>query len=215
MKQPFITIITDLDSLIMPTATKRCVNCKQRKRNEEMIQPPNKQWFCDRKCITQYSTKRFQTNKIRAQKASDKEKRKELDSRSRWYTKLQILVNQYIVKVRDAGKPCYTCGKTDENVKYDAGHRYHAGRGGGDRRRFVLENIHKQCSVNCNQHGGGMPVEYDIALDKEYGKDFADTLSFVGDYPTLKEQFPTWQDIESEINRYRKVLRANGIKPNI
>ena len=62
-------------------------------------------------------------------------------------------------------------------------------------------------------HGSGMPVEYDLALDAEYGKGFADKLNCVSNYPELKEQFPTWQDIEAEIIRYRKLLRAEGLTP--
>ena len=62
-------------------------------------------------------------------------------------------------------------------------------------------------------HGSGMPVEYDIQLDIEYGEGFADKLNCVANYPTLKEQFPTWQDIEAEIIRYRKLLRAEGLTP--
>lgn len=197
----------------MGTATKKCVNCKERKRNEEMLQTPNKQWFCDSRCIAQYANKKYQTKKVKEQRSKDKKKLKELEPRTKKFNRLQRLVNQYVVQVRDINKPCYTCGAENPNIKYDAGHRYHAGRGGGDRRRFVLENIHKQCSVNCNQYGGGMPVQYDDALNKEYGEGFSEHLKCVSNYPELKELFPTWQDIESEIARYRKLLRDNGVKP--
>ena len=158
-------------------------------------------------------TKKVADIAYKTQKKKDKYRLKELMSRGKWYKRLQILVNQWVVHVRDKDKDCYTCGTSNPNIKYDCGHRHHAGRGGGDRRRFVLENLHKQCSVQCNQHGGGMPVEYDIELNIEYGEGFADKLKCVGDYPTLKEQFPTWQDIEEEITRYRVLLRAEGLTP--
>lgn len=150
----------------------------------------------------------------KAQKKKDIARKKELMTRQQWFKKLQILVNQRVVHVWCKNEPCYTCGTSNPSIKYDAGHRHHAGRGGGDRRRFLRENIKKQCSVNCNQHGGGMPKEFDIALDREYGEGFADKLSCVSNYPTLKEQFPTWQDIEIEIKRYRKLLRDEGLTPN-
>lgn len=154
--------------------------------------------------------KKIQVN----QRKKDKKRLKELMSITKWRSKLQALINQWIVHVRDKDKPCYTCGTSNPNIKYDAGHRHHAGRGGADRRRFVLENIHKQCSVICNQHGSGKPREYDIALDDEYGEGFADHLNCEVNYPTLKEQFPLWQDVEVEILRYRKLLRDNGLTPN-
>jgi hypothetical protein len=158
--------------------------------------------------------KQSQAKKAKAQKTKDKGRLKELTSITSWRSKLQALINQWIVHVRDKDKPCYTCGTTSQSIKYDAGHRHHAGRGGADRRRFILENIHKQCSMICNQHGSGKPREYDIALDNEYGKGFADHLNCEANYPTLKEQFPLWQDIEKEIIRYRALLRDAGVTPN-
>ncbi len=146
--------------------------------------------------------------KRKAQKKSDAVRKKALMTRSQWYTKLKTEIHRWIVHVRDKDKGCYTCGKTDPSVKYDCGHRHHAGRGGGDRRRFIEENLHKQCSVNCNQHGSGMPVEYDLALDIEYGAGFADKLKCIDNYPTLKELFPTHHDIELEIIRYRLLNKS-------
>lgn len=144
----------------------------------------------------------------KAQKKKDDVRKKALMTRSQWYTKLKTEIHKWVVHVRDKDKGCYTCGKTDPSVKYDCGHRHHAGRGGGDRRRFIEENLHKQCSVNCNQHGSGMPVEYDLALDNEYGEGFSDKLRCVDNYPTLKEVFPTHHDIELEIIRYRKLNKG-------
>jgi hypothetical protein len=157
------------------------------------------------------TTKKVKDIEHKIQKAKDTKRKKELMTRTQWFTKLKTEIHRWIVHVRDKDKGCYTCGKTDQSVKYDAGHRHHAGRGGGDRRRFIPENIHKQCSVNCNQHGSGMPVEYDIALDIDYGEGFAEYLSCEANYPTLKELFPTWQDIELEIIRYRKLLKDAGV----
>ena len=157
--------------------------------------------------------KQVQVKKVKAQKSKDKARLKELKPPSQWFNKLKTLVNQWVLHVRDHGKPCFTCGTTNPNIHYAAGHRHHAGRGGGDRRRFITMNIHKQCNVQCNNHGGGMPKEYDIELDNEYGPGFSDHLACEANYYTLKEQFPTWQDIEAEIFRYRKLLRDSGLTP--
>jgi hypothetical protein len=141
------------------------------------------------------------------QKKKDTVRKKALLTRSQWYNLLKTQIHRWVVHVRDKDKGCYTCGKTDPSVKYDCGHRHHAGRGGGDRRRFIEENLHKQCSVNCNQHGSGMPVEYDEALDIEYGEGFAARLACVTNYPTLKELFPTHRDVELEIIRYKQKIK--------
>jgi len=131
-------------------------------------------------------------------------------TRSQWYDRLQTLVNQYVTKVRDVGKPCCTCGTTN-NIKYDAGHLFT--RKARPDIRFDLFNIHKQCSVNCNQHGAGMRHEYKRFIVDTYGPLELMRLERVG--KSLKEQFPTWCDIELEIIRYRAILRDNGVKPNV
>lgn len=193
-----IVITTPIYSFCSFVCASSMVNDKQAKQKQRQIT----------------KAKKSQVKKVKAQKYKDRQRLKELMSITKWRSKLQALINQWIVHVRDKDKPCYTCGTEKPNIKYDAGHRHHAGRGGADRRRFILENIHKQCSVNCNQHGGGKPREYDIALDNEYGEGFADHLNCEVNYPTLKEQFPLWQDIEQEILRYRKLLRDAGVTPN-
>ena len=197
----------------MATSKRKCKSCGEYVR--VFIVTP-KGVFCDYDSATKwaYANKSKGAEiKYKEQKKKDTVRKKELMTRAAWYKRLQILVNQWVVHVRDAGKGCYTCGTTDTSVKYDCGHRHHAGSGGGDRRRFILENLHKQCSIKCNMHGSGMPVEYDISLDIEYGEGFAAKLNCVANYPTLKEQFPTWQDIEVEIIRYRGLLRSEGLAP--
>jgi len=197
----------------MANSKRKCRNCGERVRDYIVV---NNSAYCTFESAAKYGNRnKLAGKKIiqKEQKKSDLKRKKELMTRPKWYSKLQAIVNQWIVRVRDKDKPCYTCGTENPNIKYDAGHRHHAGRGGGDRRRFVPENIHKQCSVSCNQHGGGMPVEYDLALDKEYGEGFAEKLSCVANYPELKVLFPTWEDIEKEIKRVRVLLRAEGITP--
>ena len=194
----------------MANSKRKCKNCGDRVREYIVV---NNMAFCSYESAAKwgYSNKSKGSEiKRKLQKKKDVVRKKALMTRSQWYTKLKTVIHQWIVHVRDKDKGCYTCGKTDPSVKYDCGHRHHAGRGGGDRRRFIEENLHKQCSVNCNQYGSGMPVEYDLALDIEYGKGFADKLRCVDNYPTLKEQFSTHHDIELEIKRYRELLKEQG-----
>jgi hypothetical protein len=152
-------------------------------------------------------------NKIKAAKEYNQETKRlkeKVKKRSAWYDDLQTLVNQYVVHVRDKNEGCCTCGKRS-NVKYDAGH--YLSRGAYKELRFELTNIHKQCSVNCNQHGSGMRVEYNAFIKETYGEDHYNWLN--GPHKLLKDQFPHYLDIKEEINKYRKLLRENGIKPKI
>ena len=147
----------------------------------------------------------------KVERKETRQKKKELTTRTQWFNKLQKLVNQFVTKVRDVGKPCCTCGTTNPNIKYDAGHCFT--RKARPDIMLDLKNIHIQCSINCNQHGSGMRAEYFKFIIDTYGQSELDRLERIG--KPLKEQFPNWQDIELEIIRYRILLRDNGITPII
>ena len=181
---------------------KRCKVCGDVFQPERPLTP-----CCSIKCAIEL-TRRQNDQK---QKKVKTVKRKELMTRSQWYSKLQILVNQY-VRWRDRDQPCCTCGTTNQHIKYDAGH-FHT-TGARPELRFELTNIHKQCSQKCNVYGSGMRKEYQTFIIDKYGMDHFEWLES-NDHKSLKEQFPTWQDIEDEMKRYRQLLRDVGIKPSI
>jgi hypothetical protein len=151
------------------------------------------------------------------QKKKDNSRKKELMTRGAWYQKYQRIVNQWVLHVRDCDEPCATCGTESESIKYDAGHYIAVGHNMD--LRFELTNIHKQCSVKCNQFGRGMPVEYGEFINNKYGDGQYNWLNtkFLCYKPhlTLKELFPTWQDIELEIKRFRKLIRDAGLTPKV
>ena len=125
-----------------------------------------------------------------------------LRTRNDWFDILQEEVNRHVL-LRDRDKGCCTCG-TRNQIKYDAGHCL--SRGARPELRFELTNIHKQCSVNCNQHGSGMRSEYFEFIRQKYGQDHLDWLK--GPHPSLKEQFPTIESIQKEISRYRQINKT-------
>lgn len=139
------------------------------------------------------------------------ERRKGIQPIKYWQDKLQKLVNQYIVHVRDVGKPCCTCGTDSPSIKYDAGH--YRTRAAAPELRYELTNIHKQCSVRCNVHGSGMRKEYQGFIEHHYGRDHLEWLD--GVHPQLKDTFPDWRAYEAEITKYRIKLKESGVKPCI
>lgn len=204
----------------MAKSTLICVNCKDIFPREQMTSS-NVGYLCSEKCIMEKIRKEKEKQKQKAiQKAYGRDtkgkkrktkKQKNAMSRTEWYSKLQVLVNQYVVNVRDKLKPCCTCGTTKPNIKYDAGHCFTV-KARPDI-RFNLKNIHKQCSVQCNQHGSGVRLEYEKFIIKKYGQEQWNKLLREG--KQLREQFPHWEDIEKEIVRYRKLLRDNGVRPQV
>ena len=167
--------------------------------------------LCSYECariVAEKADKKVKQEKVRkakavkkAFKARTRELKEKAKTRAEWFADLQKEVNAY-VRYRDKDEPCCTCG-TRNDIKYDAGH--YRSRGACKELRFELTNIHKQCSVRCNQHGSGMRAEYRDFIIRKYGADHLAWLD--GPHPSLKEQFPTIADIRAEIARYRKLNR--------
>lgn len=92
--------------------------------------------------------------------------REKIKTTSDWRNELQTLVNRFVL-LRDKGKPCISCGTTKESIKYDAGHFY--SRGAYPNLRFYEDNIHRQCSNNCNLNLHGNFPEYQLRLPERIG----------------------------------------------
>lgn len=195
-----------------PPRKKKCKGCK------EWFQPTRSfQVACSPICaikVTQESVEKKTRKEASERTRKDIEERRELRrrknelNRSGQLDKLQDLVNQWVVNVRDKDEGCITCGKKSD-VKYDAGH--YRTRGACPELRYELTNIHKQCSVNCNQHASGARLEYRDAILNKYGKDHLDWLD--GPHPKLKDILPDNDAIEEQIKRWRVMLRYAGLKP--
>jgi hypothetical protein len=188
----------------MANTRKKCKHCKDWFEVSVMIKN-NAGTYCNSDCM--FNNIKHALPKLIAKGAKIKEKAvkvrhkeatKKLRTRTQWYNMLQVEVNKY-VRLRDANEPCCTCGTTNHGIKYDAGHCFT--RAARPDLRFNLTNIHKQCSVNCNQHGSGMRLEYQAFIANSYGPNHFEWLK--GYHRPLSDEFPHWSDIESEIQRYR------------
>ena len=194
----------------MANSKRKCKSCGNSIRDYVVV---NNSAFCSIEVAVKYGYEnRNKGAKIvhKEQKKKDAVRKKKLITRSQWFDKKQKLVNQYVREVKEADQPCCTCNQFKDS--YDCGHYKAVGRGGADRRRFTLMNLHRQCR-HCNSFNGGKPVEYRAYLIERYGIDKVLWLEDESQHPTLKEQFPTTQDIEDGIKKYRELLRAEGLTP--
>lgn len=206
----------------MSNRIRKCKQCPTKKKASEGVQTPIS-WFCSTKCGFEYSQalqKKMRDKQIAKQKKvkaeSDKKeravhskRRKEVKPIKYWQDKLQTLVNQFVVHIRDKDKPCCTCGTDSHDIQYAAGH--YRSRGSAQELRYELTNIHKQCNVKCNVHGSGMRLEYQGFITHNYGKEHLEWLN--GNHGLLKDKFPHWSDYEKEIKKYRELIRSHGINP--
>ncbi|MES2592368.1 MAG: recombination protein NinG [Bacteroidota bacterium] len=129
---------------------------------------------CSYDCNVAYSKILLANKKAKEERDFTKQCRKDKKAfydnnktHSDYLADLQDVFNAFI-RQRDKLLPCISCG-TMNNVKYDAGHFY--SRKGYSGIRFDEDNVHKQCSNNCNVHLSGNFAEYSIQLPKRIGQE--------------------------------------------
>ena len=205
-------------------AEKKCAICRTKRPIAEMYKPPASFRFICKPhisldCTIQLSKKlKLKKQKAEERKSRAETKRRRVNARSRleWYDMLNRLVNQYYKSVLAKGEPCYTCGKKqrfeDKPGAFHAGH-YMPGKR-VDPRRFLLENRRIQC-YRCNCSLSGNQAVYKQRITEEKGEEFVNWLECEANFKPLKEQYPDIADIESEIARYRKLLREAGVRPSV
>lgn len=142
----------------------RCKNCKVKFEPKYFLQK-----YCMDKddCIKAFAESRKTKFKAEIKKKENRELRAQKEAcmtKGEWVELAQRVFNQYI-KLRDKDEPCISCD-TRNNVKYDAGHFWPTTY---SFLRLHPDNVHKQCSNNCNKHKHGNQGEYRERLIKKIG----------------------------------------------
>jgi len=122
-----------------------------------------------------------------------------LKTKSQWLKEAQQACNAYIRR-RDQGLPCISCGTTNPNIQYCAGH--FKTRGGHPALRFHPMNIHRQCNHTCNLQKSGSIDTYRPALIEKIGIDNVNWLE--GPH---QEQKLTIDDIKDIKQYYKQQLK--------
>lgn len=113
---------------------------------------------------------------VKAQKARQL-RREKRDGRIRlrtisdWTKLAQAEFNRFI-RMRDADKPCISCGRSTD-AKQNAGHYLSVGSNPG--LRFDERNCHKQCEF-CNSFKSGNAVAYRLGLIRRVGQSIVEAL---------------------------------------
>ncbi len=160
----------------------------------------NLKLFCSIDCAVSWS--KLQSDKLKAKKqkefnAETRKRKLAIKKRSEWIADLQKVVNQF-VRLRDAGLPCVSCGRSESEVEQDAigktGGAWDAGhylsRGSHPELRFCLDNIARQCK-SCNGGSGNyvrknheVQKHFRVELIKRIGLDKVERLE--GKHEPLK-----------------------------
>jgi len=132
---------------MLPSTTlkpKTCAHCKT-----QFMPARPMQKVCSPTC----ARRKVEADK-KAEKAKTKARREAIEPFRKLVSDAQAAFNEFI-RLRDADKPCVSCGVTDPPMtaggQWDAGH--FLSRGSHPELRFDEDNCHKQCKA-CNGGGG-------------------------------------------------------------
>ena len=134
------------------------------------------------------------------QRKADRERKERLKSRSELAREAQQAFNQW-VRLRDADKPCISCGRHHEG-QYHAGH--YLSVGARPELRYEPLNVWKQCSP-CNTHLSGNAVLFRQALVREIGLDRVEWLE--GPHPAKKYTADELRAIKAEYTAKARALK--------
>ena len=148
----------------MLAKTRRCNFCKKKIPTENAVINGLKAFCSVDHAIAWLDTEKGQVTLKKAQAKKTKEAREKLKTKRDYAKEAQTAFNAYI-RLRDADKPCISCGR-DHHGQYHAGH--YRTTAAAPQIRFNTWNVHKQCSV-CNNHKSGNIVEYRINLINRIG----------------------------------------------
>ena len=161
--------------------------------------------WCSPECalvIAEQRKAKAEALKAKEQRKAENVKREALKSKAELANDAQIEVNKY-VRLRDAGKPCISCGSLTAET-YQAGH--YLSRGARPELRFDLDNIHAQC-VHCNLHKGGNASEYRLRLIERIGLERVERLE--GPHPMPRWSREDMADIKAKARAMARELKGD------
>jgi hypothetical protein len=135
----------------------------------------------------------------KAERAETKRRKEAAKPRSQYMKEAQSEFNRYI-RLRDAGKPCISCGR-DHQGQWHAGH--YLSTGARPELRFDEDNCHRQCQP-CNTHLHGNLLRYRIALIEKLG--LARLKHLEGPHGAAKFTIPDLISIRDEYRAKAKEL---------
>lgn len=177
---------------------KTCRVCKSKFQPVRAVQPT-----CDNfECRLEYGLLMAAKAKAaRERKAAQEHREKKVKAKTaRDYLPLaQAAFNKYI-RLRDAGRPCISCGRHHEGQNH-AGH--FRSTGAAPELRFEESNVHLQCQP-CNVHKSGNLIEYRKGLVERIGLEAVEWLE--GPHEPKKYTIEDLKQIKSKYTALAKEI---------
>lgn len=171
---------------------------------------PPRALVCSEDCAGAFAVSKRLKEERRAEKAAQalerkdtKARKEKLKSRSELAREAQQAFNQW-VRLRDADKPCISCGRHHEG-QYHAGH--YLSVGARPELRYEPFNVWKQCSP-CNTHLSGNAVLFRQALVREIGLERVEWLE--GPHPAKKYTADELRAIKTEYAAKARELKRES-----
>jgi Bacteriophage Lambda NinG protein len=159
-------------------------------------------------CCVDCLAERVAKNRIKSEKTITRAKKRELIAAKQaikplkyWADKAQTAFNTYI-RARD-GKVCISCGTTNPNIQYCAGH--YRTRKAANQLRYNEDNVHVQCNNYCNSKNSGNIVNYRPALIAKIGQERHDAL--INNHETKRWTKEECQEIEALYKQKLKEMK--------
>lgn len=157
---------------------------------KEFLPYTTTQPVCQISCLMEYNSEKEVKKRV-------KQMKKDLLTHKDYLNILQVVFNKYI-RIRDAGKPCISCG-----CKVTEGHASHLfSVGAYPNLRFNEFNVNLSC-IECNLHKHGNIAEYTLRLPERIGQDNFNKLLEQRN-EKLKLTIP---EIKILIEKYKKLCR--------
>jgi hypothetical protein len=185
---------------------RRCRFCREHNIPKEA---PKFKFVCGVECSIGYARKMVERKRAKEQKAEKKvhvrQKRAFYDKDIKTRREAAVYWFNRYIRLRDAGSPCISCGNSNPNIKYDAGHYIAAGTCAS--LRFDEQNVNVQCSNSCNVHLSGNGTKYREGIIRKWGIETLDRLE--GPQPTIKITVAWYKDIEEKYKKLCKQIQSS------
>ena len=169
----------------------KCAACRN-----QFVRLRPKQKACSPECAQQVA----QDKRLKDERRQHKAALQDCKPLSHWLDLTQRAVNA-MVKARDQGRPCISCGAT-QAFEWDAGH--YLSRGARPELRFHPDNIALQCAA-CNRHKGGNQALFRLGLVARIG--LASVEDLEGPHPPAKFTRETLAEIRKQAQAQTRQLK--------